>query len=356
MTYNSPGYLIEIENSDWISEVLSERFDNALTLMTKDSIIFGGAIRDCLAGKELLGDLDIVVTPQSYPEIFENFLHNPRWLPFNNTEVPKAVKQYGKDTPSPPFSKILFFKTNNSRVAQIMVADSKGADPMEILMNYVRSVDILCCGVAMTYDGRVFEALPGALEDCRNEVLRVNTFTDGIPFVRLDERVKKLTARGWKNEIDVEKVMKDAELSAAKAEKKRTKALEEFKQNLEAPSLIEEGSGIEKNVSAKNRSIIINTSMLCEKYDQSNQDKALRMFIHDIKNPRLFGKEIHIGSSLFGGRKVTAEPEAMAIISKAYQEVRFEIETKRAEKFKQKLQFIERRRYTQYPRYMKTEW
>ena len=43
-----PGYLKEIENVGWVQEIVMERFDNATELMVPTSIVYGGAIRDCV--------------------------------------------------------------------------------------------------------------------------------------------------------------------------------------------------------------------------------------------------------------------------------------------------------------------
>ncbi len=51
--------LIKIEFSDAV-ELISEKFDNALELADKDALVYGGAVRDLVAGLPLKGDLDIV--------------------------------------------------------------------------------------------------------------------------------------------------------------------------------------------------------------------------------------------------------------------------------------------------------
>ena len=75
------GYIKEIEDVEWLAEVISERFDNALSMMSTQSVIYGGAVRDTIAEKELLGDLDIAVTPEAFSEMSVAFQENPRWVP-----------------------------------------------------------------------------------------------------------------------------------------------------------------------------------------------------------------------------------------------------------------------------------
>jgi hypothetical protein len=72
-------YMKEIE-IDWISELISERFDNALDLMTKNAMVYGGALRDSLAGLPLKGDLDISAPPEELEEIIGNFQSSSKWM------------------------------------------------------------------------------------------------------------------------------------------------------------------------------------------------------------------------------------------------------------------------------------
>ena len=77
------GYIREIPNTGWVSEAIAERFDNALEMMTPNSVIYGGAVRDVLSGKELLGDLDIVLPPEDFGKISNSFHTNSKWIPFD---------------------------------------------------------------------------------------------------------------------------------------------------------------------------------------------------------------------------------------------------------------------------------
>jgi hypothetical protein len=61
--------------------------------------------------------------------------------------------------------------------------------------------------MVMFRDGRVFEALPGAYDDCKNRLLRINSHSDTMYIEALPDRVEKLVARGWKSEIDVKTEM-----------------------------------------------------------------------------------------------------------------------------------------------------
>jgi hypothetical protein len=87
-------------------------------------------------------------------------------------------------------------------------------------------VDIICCGMIMLYDGRVFEAVPGAYQDCIDGVLRINKSSDTIYLDAIGTRVEKLVGRGWKNTIDVNKVIKEVEENREKAKRKEQRIME----------------------------------------------------------------------------------------------------------------------------------
>lgn len=72
-------YIKEID-ADWLAEVITERFDNALDLMTEHAMVYGGALRDSLAGIPLQGDLDIAVPPEELEEIVERFQSSSKWM------------------------------------------------------------------------------------------------------------------------------------------------------------------------------------------------------------------------------------------------------------------------------------
>lgn len=232
-----PGYLKEIENVGWIQEMVMERFDNALELMSPHSIIYGGAIRDCVAGKELLGDLDFAVTAEDFGYISEAFQTNPKWIPTIPEEpgdgsglfqpVLKAVKNSGDMAKTlAPMSGVSSFVTMGGKIVQLITSKYQDRDPLQSAIYVARMVDIVCCGMIMLCDGRVFEAVPGAYQDCMDGVLRLNKSSDTIYLDALGTRVEKLVNRGWKNTINVAKVMKEIEDEREKAKRKEQRLAE----------------------------------------------------------------------------------------------------------------------------------
>ncbi len=251
MKFETPGYLKEIEDVGWIQEVIMERFDNALEFMSPNSVIYGGAVRDCLANKELIGDLDFAVTPDDFESISGAFHTNPKWIPSNpcrgeelkssdysvdevdeGIEVAQPilklkVKSSG-DLASKfsPMSSVSSFETTGGKTVQLITSKYQDRDPLQSAIYVARMVDIVCCGVVMLSDGRVFEAVPGAYQDCIDGVLRINKCSDTIYLDALGFRVEKLIGRGWKNTIDVNKVIRGIEEEREKAKKRELRLIE----------------------------------------------------------------------------------------------------------------------------------
>lgn len=224
-----PGYLKEIEDTEWIQEVLMEHFDGALEMMTANAIVYGGAIRDCLAGKELVGDLDIAASKLEFAEMIDSFQRGAKWVPaegqsqkttgwspFKKQAHALEFEYAGAHRELSPIGNMVSFRTNGDRIVQLVQSKKHAKDQFQNALYLARTVDIICCGVIMTADGRVFEALPGAHEDCVANILRINEKSGTIYIDMLPSRVKKLTSRGWENKIDVPKTMRDV-----KAQQKR---------------------------------------------------------------------------------------------------------------------------------------
>ncbi len=209
MKYGSKFYLNEIENNDNVYEILSERFDNALSLLPEHSIIYGGAIRDSIAGKELKGDLDIAITAIDEPSLQYKLRTDPRWVIDENKY--KLFTEYKKALPTlTHVSDISCFTNVSGKKVQIIVAKQTGKYWFDSVINLVRTVDIICCGVFMTYDGRIFEGVPGAYEHCKKGILVANPDAIIKYIENLSKRIHKLTSRGWENKIDIHQCTKIA--------------------------------------------------------------------------------------------------------------------------------------------------
>jgi hypothetical protein len=219
------GYIKEIEGVEWLAEVISERFDNALGLMSHQSVIYGGAVRDTIAEKELLGDLDIAVTPEAFAEMAIKFQENPRWVVHDPSRsgpiVGKSRNSGDMARELAPMSNVSSFINMNGMVAQLITSNDQNKDRVQAAIYPARQVDIVCCGVVMLCDGRVFEVLPGAFDDCKSGILRINDASETIYLDTLKSRVEKFISRGWENTIDVEKVIKEVTIRRNRQKKLR---------------------------------------------------------------------------------------------------------------------------------------
>jgi hypothetical protein len=221
------GYLREVPDAEWVGEVIMETFDGVLELMTKNSVVYGGAVRDCLANMPLLGDLDIAISQQEFDELSHALQISSKWIP-KEPEPLTARRAWKKPTWSSSgrllaskssFAKVGYWKTTpmsgvsvfvdqSGKEVQLITSSQTTKDIFQDTLYMARVADILCCGVVMTADGRVFEVLRGAEKDCRDHVLRINRDTSTPYIDNLSERIEKLVDRGWTNKIDV-RVVKD---------------------------------------------------------------------------------------------------------------------------------------------------
>lgn len=235
------------------TEIIAERFDDALDLMHKDALVYGGAIRDMVAGLPILGDLDIAAAGAIYSHTVSFFRMSSKWtemrqgpaltssLPglIQKTARPSVPAKAKKKYPSPkltvtkkqtnPYhtksiSAVTTFETFDNAKVQIMLASSndptKGA--VQSTFEIVKNVDIRCCGLALDSSGNVYEIVNGAYQDCIDRVLRINKVDDNLKLEYLKDRIKKLKARGWTSKINISSIK--ARLKKKEQEKKKAKA------------------------------------------------------------------------------------------------------------------------------------
>lgn len=211
----SSNYIAELPDTDHVMEMINERFDGALDFLTEFSLVYGGAVRDVLAELPMEGDLDISAARCDFSKVVRTFRQSPKWQNASAKDAAFIAAQYGipgmtlpdiRSQPNRPTSNILAmeaFESYRGRKAQIAVHVKELEDPAMEALALARGADIVCCGVAMFSDGRVFEVIPGAFEDCKNRVLRLNELAEVLHIDALESRIRKLATRGWKSEIDI---------------------------------------------------------------------------------------------------------------------------------------------------------
>lgn len=196
--------LTPIEN-DWLLDIIDERFDDAISMLDTNCIIYGGAVRDALANLPLVGDLDILVSEWARGNIINNFSISARWV------GKKKDKDYDK-LPNNLISKVNTYINGNQCEVQIISPTIKNNFKIEDfeadLLHVVEVVDIVCCGVMTDIYGNVYEVVKGAFEDCKNKVLTLNKQVEfnKDTYKQLCSRINKLEKRGWVNHINLDKI------------------------------------------------------------------------------------------------------------------------------------------------------
>jgi len=254
------NYKIKIDVPNVI-ELISETFDNVLNYMLPGMLVYGGVLRDIIAGFGLHHDLDIAATPSEKKEFIHYLGTSSKWM--EESVVAQYKKRAGvveskvldvisphsmkngmvdlkedytyRNRTGPKFSSynnniqdVKTFINSSGRKLQIITAKPDLftlKEPSPLLV--VRAVDLICCGIMMDINGNVYEIVEGAKDDCVKKILRINENAD-IEFHNLNKRIKKFVARGWKSEIDLAKV-KRKQTRLKKVAERKTDGLE--KQN-----------------------------------------------------------------------------------------------------------------------------
>ncbi|MEA3296181.1 MAG: hypothetical protein U9Q27_03535 [Patescibacteria group bacterium] len=216
-----------------ITELISEKFDGILNYMLPNMLIFGGALRDIIAGFGLHHDLDIVASFSEGKQFIHYLETSSKWIEecvvTQYKEQAKIMKNKITNIVSPHSiingmldinknffynKKFKFYNQNNVRTfinssgqkLQVVTEkpnlfDIENQSPISI----VKTVDFICCGIIMDIEGNVYEIIEGARNDCLKRVLHINKNAN-IEFFDLNKRIKKLTNRGWKSEINLAKI------------------------------------------------------------------------------------------------------------------------------------------------------
>lgn len=177
-----------------IYKPLIEKFGKLPYCITATSYIYGGAVRDVLAGKEIKGDLDIAV-PSSRIETV-SLIGTIRRLATGWVIKSEIMKNSPYES-GPPISKVIDLENKDlGSVAQIIIAERDPSGRITPAINIVETVDIVCCGVALDCFGYLYEAVPDAIEHCKAHIL-VATKNANKDRKLYKQRVKKLRDRGW---------------------------------------------------------------------------------------------------------------------------------------------------------------
>ena len=219
----------------WALEIISEKFDTVLELMGPGTIIYGGALRDALAGIEITGDLDIVAAGQPHDTLRSAFSKSARWK-----RMGKTTNNYkGERLPIAGVSNYI-----NMYDAKVQLIKAKSTGNHEAsAYRVVQAVDLRCCGLALTHTGEVIEVVEGAYQDCQDRVLNLACEVKTLlELQKLKQRIVKFEARGWKSEVNLPAVAKAVKFAEKNAHRGRP-LLKKSKMAKKSPLSKAKGSG-----------------------------------------------------------------------------------------------------------------
>jgi hypothetical protein len=205
-------------NAPWLLESLDEKFDDAIRLLPDDCVIYGGSVRDLLAGLPIAGDLDIAVPYRRYAELRRYFSESVRWIS-KQGDIPLLMPSDYKRPSARIISSVSTYTNITGEEIQLIQANKN--DNITIMSNQLQynsgvldiitNVDLRCSAVMMDVYGNAFEVLPGALEDCESKTLHFNEELNLQEVYKkiIAMRIRKLESRGWKNMIDISRFSDD---------------------------------------------------------------------------------------------------------------------------------------------------
>lgn len=257
----------------WICEMIIEKFGSSpLNLMGDKALIYGGSIRDAMAGLDVVGDLDIAVTRDVFRRVSRSFKRSVQWTLVKtlNLKRPKRIKEvdyvgdktaieeqkedglkedkfHGLRSFIKGYVENIEDKYPRSNKNVEYVERFKGVNSTmdlictdvitikELINLIIGKVDFACCGFAMYNNGVIKEVVEGAEEDCKNKVLRIHDVDNVHSVQLLMERVEKLCSRGWKEPNNLKEIIdtvtkREIDYKKQLTTRKTERRLSEFKE------------------------------------------------------------------------------------------------------------------------------
>jgi len=205
----------------WMMEAIEEKFDDIMSIIDERCVIYGGAVRDIVAGKEILGDIDILVKREDLKSITQIFESCSRWTKANRGLISDGYEKIET------IKNTISYVNSHGNLAQLIVPDTQRSMIRQKLLNKSRrnlppsisksedlyaigpaqpeftivmeNTDIVCCGLFSDVFGNVYEVVEGAIDDCKNGLIRLNENSIFVNSMRklAISRVNKLIERGW---------------------------------------------------------------------------------------------------------------------------------------------------------------
>lgn len=181
------------------------------SLKRLDYVIYGGYVRDLIAKKynpnfsDGFKDIDILLLPVSHSKFIKNLEENgyevdhsesSEWRYLHWGAVSRVVTLVAKN-PNKNLPRIQAARTIvNESFYNIKSKDKATEKLRDTLLEPVLAVDLVCCSLAITPNGKLIEVLGGAFNDAKNLILRESRLAAHKDNIK--ERIEKLSKRGWK--------------------------------------------------------------------------------------------------------------------------------------------------------------
>jgi hypothetical protein len=210
-------WLERIEITVPFLEIIDEKFFGVSQFLTENSFIFGGAIVSILLGEPIFGDIDIAVSQQESSELISNISASPKWIGKGKSDIRSS--SYRGSNMEKHVSQIMNFSSFGAAKVQIITSKSVTDDRMEDALTVVRGVDFAFCALAVDFQGRIFEVLRGAYDDCLKRVIRIVRDKNELSNKHLKLRLDKYAKRGFTCFEDYAELLKEVEGRESEKEK-----------------------------------------------------------------------------------------------------------------------------------------
>jgi hypothetical protein len=205
----------------WMMEVIEEKFDDIMSIIDNRCVIYGGAVRDIVAGKKIMGDIDILVRREDLKSITQIFENCSRWVKSNKKLVNEEYERLtiingtiSYENPSGNIAQLIIPDNRSNKIRQKLLNKSRKNLPPSITNGkdqysigpaqpeftvILENTDIVCCGLFSDIFGNVYEVVEGAIDDCKSGIIRLNENSIFLKSTRklAINRVNKLIERGW---------------------------------------------------------------------------------------------------------------------------------------------------------------
>lgn len=183
--------------------------------------VFGGAIRDIIAGKEI-HDIDILVGSETFNWAKEILKEQGYY--YHTHLTTKDIQQMYSDIHviSEPHTMV-----KNNKVVQLIrprylsKRNNSYTSQREYKLNFIQliqNVDYSCC--AVSYDGdNIYQNFPNSILHCQNSVFITNKNAKMYSEKRALHRKYKLEDRGWNEILDNKQIERDEKINNILEEK-----------------------------------------------------------------------------------------------------------------------------------------